>query len=208
MPVLRRGLAMAAKPKQTVGLRERKKAKMMASVQMHALRLFREQGYQATTVEQITEAAEISPSTFFRYFSSKEDVMITDNYDPILLAAFESQDPSLSPLETVRKAMVSAAAEMPLDEMETMRERMELIISVPELRASLLNNLTEMMHLLAQMIAKRWGRNPDDLEIRTFAGAIVGVNISVMFYYANNPGANFAMLLDEALGMLGEGLSL
>ncbi|MNN90896.1 hypothetical protein D3C81_2089260 [compost metagenome] len=85
---------------------------------------------------------------------------------------------------------------------------MELIISVPELRASTLNNLTDMMHLLAEMVAKRLGRDPDDLEVRTFAGAIVGVNISVMFYYAKNPGANFTKLMDEALGKLGEGLPL
>lgn len=47
------------------------KAKTMANVQMHALRLFRENGYHATTVEQIAEAAEISPSTFFSLFCNK-----------------------------------------------------------------------------------------------------------------------------------------
>lgn len=51
--------------KRNMGLRERKKAKSMAEVQRHALRLFREQGYKSTTVEQIAEAAEISYSTFF-----------------------------------------------------------------------------------------------------------------------------------------------
>ena len=175
---------------------------------MHALRLFCEIGYNATTVEQIAEAAEISPSTFFRYFSTKEDVVITDNYDPLLIAAFEEQPPDLSPLQAVRNAIISGMTDMSSDELETMRERNQLIMSVPELRAATLNNLTQTMQLFSKMVAERVGRKEDDLAVRTFAGAIVGVNISVMLYYAENPDADFAKLMDEALEKLGDGLPL
>lgn len=122
---------MSTENKRKTGLRERKKAKTMANVQMHAMRLFRELGYNATTVEQIAEAAEISPSTFFRYFSTKEDVVITDNYDPLLIAAFEDQPSDLSPLQAVRNAMISGLTDMSPDELETMRERNQLIMTVP-----------------------------------------------------------------------------
>ncbi|GMX62549.1 TetR family transcriptional regulator [Paenibacillus elgii] len=191
-----------------MGLRERKKAKTMAAVQMHALRLFRELGYNATTVEQIAEAAEISPSTFFRYFSTKEDVLLRDNYDPVLVDAFEAQPSHLSPLQAVRQAMVSAIGDMSADELATMRERNQLIMTVPELRAAALNNLTQTMQLIAELAAKRTGREPDDAAVRTFAGAIIGVNISVMLHYAEYPDADFAELLDEALGKLEAGLPL
>lgn len=199
---------MSPDDKRTMGLRERKKAKTMAAVQMHALRLFRELGYNATTVEQIAEAAEISPSTFFRYFPTKEDVLLRDNYDPVLVAAFEAQPSDLSPLQAVRRAFVSAIADMSADELAMVRERDQLIMSVPELRAAALNNLTQTMQLIAELVAKRVGRKPDDAAVRTFAGAVIGVNISVMLYYGEHPDADFAGLLDEALSKLEAGLPL
>ncbi|MGN7762963.1 acyl-CoA-like ligand-binding transcription factor [Paenibacillus sp. 22594] len=199
---------MLSDEQRSNGLRERKKAKTMATVQKHALRLFRELGYKATTVEQIAEAAEISYSTFFRYFSTKEDVLLIDNYDPLFVAAFEDQPSNLSPLQAIRNAMLSGIKDMSTDELTTVRERNELIMKVPELRAASLNNMTQMMQLIMELIAKRVGRNPEDLAVRTFAGAIIGVNISVMLYYAENPDADFATLLDEALSKLEEGLPL
>ncbi|MCE5173246.1 TetR family transcriptional regulator [Paenibacillus profundus] len=197
---------MSEGAKQKVGLRERKKAKTMANVQTHALRLFRENGYHATTVEQIAEAAEISPSTFFRYFATKEDVVLTDNYDPLLVAAFENQPSELNPLQAVRNAMILGINEITDDEWETTRQRNQLIMAVPELRAAALNNLTQMMQLLTQIVANRVGSNSDDLAVRTFAGVVVGVNISLMEYSAEATKSEFAKLLDEALVVVENGL--
>ena len=80
------------------GLRERKKARTRAAIRDHALRLFRENGYQRTTVEQIAEAAEVSVSTFFRYFPTKEDVVLQDDMDTRMIEAFERQPAGLSPI--------------------------------------------------------------------------------------------------------------
>src|SRR5215472_5101695 len=87
------------------GLRERKKAKTRAAIQQQALRLFHEQGYAATTVEQIAAAVEVSPSTFFRYFPTKEDVVLYDDLDPLFFAAFEAQPPELTPIQAMRGAL-------------------------------------------------------------------------------------------------------
>src|SRR6202165_753065 len=86
------------------GLRERKKVKTRAAIQEHALRLFAERGYEATTVGDIADAAEVSPSTFFRYFPTKEDVVLYDALDPLLLAALEAQPLDLRPGRAFRAA--------------------------------------------------------------------------------------------------------
>src|SRR5215813_6820235 len=114
------------------GLRERKKAKTRAAIQQHALRLFQEQGYEATTIEQIAEAAEISPSTFFRYFPTKEDVVLYDAFDPLLFAAFEAQPAELSPVQAMRSALRQLFADLPPAEAEQQWERGRLILSVPD----------------------------------------------------------------------------
>src|SRR5215470_7669638 len=102
----------------TPGLRERKKAKTRAAIQRHALQLFREQGYEATTVEQIAEAAEVSPSTFFRYFRTKEDVALYDDLDPLFIAAFEAQPAELSPVQAMRRAWRQVFTSVPTVETE------------------------------------------------------------------------------------------
>lgn len=199
--------ALPLNQRQT-GLRERKKAKTMATIQMHALRLFRELGYKATTVEQIADAAEISYSTFFRYFASKEEVLLMDNYDPLLLEAFERQPAELSPLQAICAAMISGVHEMTEDEIITMRERNALVMSVPELRAAMLNNMLNMMDLLIEIITTRTEGRQDEMTIRAFAGAVIGVNISVVLYYAEHPDADFAALLEEGLNKLEAGFLL
>src|ERR1700694_4811294 len=86
------------------GLRERKKQKTKEAIQREAMRLFQEQGYEETTIEQIAEAAEISPSTFFNYFPTKEDVVLYDRYDP-MIASLMLARPSEEPPSVVMKHM-------------------------------------------------------------------------------------------------------
>ena len=87
-----------------LGLRERKKIKTRQAIRREAFRLIDENGYAATTVEQIADAADVSPSTFFRYFPSKESLLLADDLDPLILAAFDAQPPDLSPTQAIRRA--------------------------------------------------------------------------------------------------------
>lgn len=189
-------------------MRERKKAKTRAAIQEHALRLFQEQGYDETTVEQIAEAVEISPSTFFRYFPSKEDVVLYDDLDPLFIAAFEAQPPDMSPIEAMRRTLRAVFTSAPADQMERQWERARLALAVPELRMRMLDQLVAAVQLIAEMVAKRVGRRADDLAVRTFAGATVGAVMAAMLTIIEDPSADLTALMDESLAYLEAGLPL
>src|SRR5664279_385500 len=125
-----------------LGLRERKKVRTRAMIQDHALRLFREQGYEATSVEQIADAAEVSPSTIFRYFPTKPDLVIYDDLDDRLIEAFRAQPPELNALGALRASFRSGFGATMGAELVVQRERELLLRSVPELRSAMLDELT------------------------------------------------------------------
>jgi AcrR family transcriptional regulator len=160
------------------GLRERKKARTRASIREHALGLFREQGYTATTVEQIAEAAEVSPATFYRYFPTKEDVVLQDDIDVITFEALEAQPPGLSPIAAMRAATAEALTRFTAEDRARFRETSALTLQVPEIRARALDEFARTLDLATVALAKRTGREPDDFAVRTMAGAVFGVILS------------------------------
>lgn len=192
----------------TPGLRERKKAKTRAAIQREALRLFREQGYDATTVSQIAEAVEISPSTFFRYFPSKEDVVLYDDLDPILIESFEAQPPELTTIQAFRNALRVVYVTLSREMLDEQRERTILTIQVPELRMRMLEQVASAMELFSKVVARRVGRSADDLEVRSFVGALLGALLSVLLTSAREPGADYLAVLDKSLAYIEAGMPL
>jgi AcrR family transcriptional regulator len=189
------------------GLRERKKAKTFAAIQAHALRLFREQGYHETTVEQIADAAEVSPSTFFRYFPTKEDVVLYDDFDPRMVAALLAQPAELSPVAALRRALRQVYEEAPTEATERERQRHTLVRTVPELRARMVDGYVSGVVMLTDALAERTGRPHDDITVRTLAGAIVGIGVAAMLTADENP-TDFLEQFDAHLAQLEAGLDL
>jgi len=194
--------------RSNTGLRERKKAKTRAAIQEAALRLFDRHGYDATTVDQIAELAEVSQSTFFRYFPTKEDVVLHDRYDPLLLADFAAQPAELSPIAALRRTLRSVFGTLPADELARERQRATLIISVPELRARALDQLASTLQPLAEAIAERTGRAVDDPAVRALTGATMGVAMSAILSATEDPSADYVGLMDTALAHLEAGLAI
>jgi len=195
------------------GLRERKKARTRASIREHALRLFRENGYQRTTVEQIAAAAEVSPSTFFRYFPTKEDLVLQDDMDTRMIEAFERQPPGLGPLGAIRAATQEVFTSYTQADLDVLRETTALTMTVPEVRARAMDEFARTISVIGEALAKRAGRGADDLAVRTTAGAIIGVIMSITMPWEDWSSDRRTIedmfeRIDQALALLEAGLPL
>ena len=195
------------------GLRERKKARTRAAIREHALRLIRENGYQQTTVEKIAEAAEVSPSTFFRYFPTKEDVILQDDMDTRMIEALERQPPGLGPIAAVRAATRQVFASYTEADLDVIRQTTALTMTVPEVRARAMDEFTRTIAVISEALAKRAGRPADDLAVRAAAGAIIGVIMSITMPWTgwSSDRQNIEDMfqrIDQALALLEAGLPL
>ncbi|WP_327115062.1 TetR family transcriptional regulator [Nocardia sp. NBC_01730] len=184
------------------GLRERKKAQTRLAIQYHALRLFRKHGYENTTVRQIADAAEVSESTFFRYFPTKEEVVLWDDLDLSFAARFRAQPTALDSFEAMRTAMRDTFTELPTAQRQHLQERVGLMMSVPPLRASLLDQLIGATRVMSDLVTQRSGTGSADPAVCAVVGAIIGAGFSAVIAAQDNPGADFTELLDETLGHL------
>lgn len=177
-------------PPQT-SLRERKKRHVRTALQAHALRLFAEQGYAKTTVEQIAAAAEVSPSTFFRYFPTKEAVVLYDNQASAILAAFQTQSSTTGVITALRLGIQSVFEDLPKEIVRAEERRFELINRTPELREAMLRGLVKDIPKISSWLAERSGRRLDERRARVLAGAIVGVGIVSFLDTSRNSMAQY-----------------
>jgi AcrR family transcriptional regulator len=191
-----------------IGLRERKKLKTKAAIQREAMRLFLERGFEATTVEDIAEAVEISPSTFFNYFPSKEEVVFQDDLDPLILAAFDAQPTTMNPIARLRAAMRSVFAQIQPEQETLIQQRVQLMASTPELRAAMLGQFAELADQIADLLASRVGKRRDDFALHNIAGALLGVLMGAMITISENPKTDLLHVIDDALAHLEAGLPL
>ncbi len=188
-------------PQEETGLRECKRAKTMSAIQKEALRLFGEKGYEATTVEEIAAAVDISPRTFFRYFPTKDDVL-RDVYDPLLIEALGRQLEALSTGAAIRAAIHEIYDDIAPEGIDQGLARWQIISSEPKLRALLLEEITGGFGALLEAIARRLGPDVDDFAARVYAGAFMGSMFAAWIAYLEEPQADMVALIDRALSVV------
>ncbi|MCF3963114.1 TetR/AcrR family transcriptional regulator [Streptomyces fuscigenes] len=188
-----------------LSLRERKKLRTRIAIRRATYRLIASEGYEATTVEQIAEAAEVSPSTVFRYFPVKEDIVLTDEYDPVM-ADILRQRPAGEPiLESLRFVIVESLRGMLRDQPEELYARTRLMVEVPSIRARMSETMSTTSQLLAQILAERTGRDPAELELRLFVSTVIGTLREVTIYWGERGFEDdLFSLIDRAMVVLGD----
>jgi mycofactocin system transcriptional regulator len=175
-------------------------------LELAALRLFREQGFEDTTVEQIAAAAGVSRRTFFRYFESKADVLWHEFDGEVLAlrAAFAAVPPDVPLMEAIRRAVVGVNSYRAQDVPE-LRARMSLVGAVPALQASAAPHYDDWERAISEFAAARLGQPATSLYPMAIGRATLAVCRSAYEQWAERADANLPYYLDRALRALAAG---
>lgn len=179
------------------------------AIELVALRLFAEQGFEATTVDDIAGQAGVSRRTFFRYFPAKNAVLFGAFADEIatirrLLAAAPPGEPVM---DAVRHAVVAANRYRP-DDLPELRTRIDLLGTVPALQAAAALHYAAWEEAISQFVAGRTGLAPTDLLPLSAGRATLAVCRSAYDCWVQRADRDLPWYLDAALRALAAGFEL
>lgn len=195
---------MTASPTPQAGLRARKKAQTRRAIQEQALRLFLSQGYDNTTVEQIAAAAGVSHMTFFRYFPTKEAVVESDDYDPLIVELIAGRPPEEDMLTALHRALAEGLRTVYATDREALLVRSRLILRTPALRSRVWDNQYATERLFAGALLERRPEQ-DELAVRVVAAAALSALNTALAVWVDGEGAeDLPALVDRAFLALRE----
>ena len=183
--------------------RQRKKTATRDRIRVSALRLFRERGYDATTVEQIAAAAGVSHVTFFRYFPTKEDVALSDSYDPLIASAI-AQTPAAWPLtQRIRAVLVQGLRQIYGTDRDTLLAQNKLIVSTPALRERMwASQLATQQAILQALEAGQRDPHASFQAKVIVAACLAAASTAVLTWVENNGTPELPDLIDQAFDAL------
>jgi AcrR family transcriptional regulator len=187
------------------GIRERKRQAVRDHLSDVALRLLADRSFDSVTVDEIAAAAGVSRRTFFRYFTSKEEVVLSflDEMGARLHDAIVARPPDEPPLAAVHSALRPRIAAYAADAERTLRF-VRLLQMSPSLRAQELERRSRLRELVADAISLRLGLDLHrDTRPRLLASiALVPFDVAVATWFDSRPEADLGDLLDETIRAL------
>lgn len=175
-------------------------------LELIALRLFRDVGFEETTVDHIAAEAGVSSRTFFRYFDTKADVLwhAFDTEVHALRQSLADVPQDVDPLEAIRRAVVSVNHYTASDVPE-LRERITLIASVPALRASAAPHYDAWEQAIIDDAARRLGQPSTALLPLAIGRAALAVCRAAYEVWVTRADNDLTVYLDEAIRALAAG---
>jgi mycofactocin system transcriptional regulator len=177
-----------------------------AQLEEVAFRLFAAKGFDETSIEDIASAAGIGRRTFFRYYSSKTDLVWGDFESELRrMAADLAAVPAAIPMmEGVRRSVVEFNR-IPPEQVAQHRRRLGLILGVPTLLANSTLRFAQWRQVVAGFVAARTGTSPDDLRARVIGHCALGAAMAAYEEWLRDDQADLGQLLDRALAQLAGG---
>ncbi|RBO89511.1 TetR/AcrR family transcriptional regulator [Nocardia puris] len=169
---------------------ERRKIEAMSRIQRVALDLFEEHGYREVTVERVAAAAEVSPSSIYRYFGTKEMLVLYDESDPRVLEVLRTTgDGEVLPVDemiALAKPLVAPmlAALLTPDAERRIARRLRLMRAFPEVKDGQAKQMRELEEQFRALFAERSGREANDLQVRMIASIVVWGGVSALEHWA------------------------
>ncbi len=172
-----------------------------AHIQATALRLFADRGFDDVTVEQVAADAGVSHMTFYRYFPTKESVVLDDPYDPVIGEAVAAQPESWPALKRVRSAFVFVLGHMDSSMDEEVLARVQIAVENAGLRARIWENNQRTEDVIVEALV---GTGVDSVTARVAAGAVLGATTAALMEWARSPSrSSMAEDLLRALEVFG-----
>jgi AcrR family transcriptional regulator len=192
-----------------MGLRERKRIATVRRIQEAALDLFDAHGFDRVTIEEIAAAADVSPSTIFRYFGTKEQVVLYDEFDLQLLETVTSELRSHPPVEAVRRSISAIMGEFFGRDEDLARRKVRYWLEEPALQAAAAQQTLAFEGMVADALAGAAGRRTDELEVQVIAAALIwSLLAAARHWYAGGFATPLEDELQRALAVVEGGLRL
>jgi AcrR family transcriptional regulator len=187
-----------------VGLRERKMMRTKEAIRSNALRLFLKRGFDETTIDEIATAAEVSPMTIFRYFPTKEDIVLTDDFDPMLVEQIKQRSAKESLVSKIGLAIIESFAMMDGPSRNALLTRIKLGLRTPALRSKRWDNIYRTQKAITDALCDDEMNTQECFDIDVAAGICLSAISSALFCWASTDGSYDPLLLmQRALKSLG-----
>jgi AcrR family transcriptional regulator len=195
---------------ESVGLRERKKLKTREDLEQAALELFESKGFDHTTIEEIAEACDVSPRTFFRYFPNKEALLLSDADEKcqLLVVGLLDRPAGESPLRSIRESLVENLAGLEHDRPRMLMQS-RIMAETPSLRTYKIERQQSWEEAILQALRTRestgLGDGRSTFELRLIAStAIAALRAAVETWL--DEGGDVVARVDDAFERIAAGL--